>query len=211
MHKINLSDSDNNEKTAFTASTENISNDSPYNSHPLVDEQASLGQNQTSLGSLDLKPKKSTDMTKKSKKLLMIISLFAIVAGTATGYGGYKLNAKSSGPTGKDAETHTQKVAGDNVKAGDVFGVQDPDTFKDSAEGYLTEGAADGEGSHQLLREGGASQTVVLTSSVTDLDKLVGMEVKVWGETFKAQKAGWLMDVGRVEVINPDGEEPLED
>jgi len=37
------------------------------------------------------------------------------------------------------------------------------------------------------------------------------MEVKIWGETFKAQKAGWLMDVGRVEIVNPDGEAPLEE
>jgi hypothetical protein len=36
------------------------------------------------------------------------------------------------------------------------------------------------------------------------------MIVKVWGETNKAQKAGWLMDVGRVQVVNPQGEAPAE-
>lgn len=208
MHKIDLSDS--------------TSNQSP------VDENASVGQNQNPqmhqsdshsvaegskmhLNNLDLKPSKNSDMTKKTKKLLIIISLFAIAAGTATGYGGYKLNGKSGGGIGKSNSEPLQQVAGDSVKAGDVFGVQDSDTFKDSAEGYLEKGDADGEGSHKLLREGGDSQTVVLTSSVTDLDKLVGMEVKVWGETFKAQKAGWLMDVGRVEIVNPKGEAPLEE
>jgi hypothetical protein len=34
------------------------------------------------------------------------------------------------------------------------------------------------------------------------------MEVKIWGETFKGQQAGWLMDVGRVEVIEVEGEQP---
>ena len=219
MHKLNLSDSTSTEKTPGST---------PTDSQPVVDEQATLGQNQSSdvhevdhsgsditteptLRSMDLKPTKIKDMTKKSPKILIIISLLAILAGTATGYGGYKLNAGPGGPMSRDNAEPLQQVAGENVKAGDIFGIQDPDTFKDSAEGYLEEGSSDGEGSHQLLREGGISQTVVLTSSATDLDKLIGMEVKVWGETFKAQKAGWLMDVGRVEIVNPDGEAPLEE
>jgi hypothetical protein len=102
-------------------------------------------------------------------------------------------------------------VAGDVINNGDVFGIKDDQTFKDSAEGYLAAGGADGEGSHSLLREGGVSQTVYLTSSITDLDKLVGMQVKVWGETFKGQKAGWLMDVGRVQVIATEAEAPVEE
>ena len=64
------------------------------------------------------------------------------------------------------------------------------------------------EGSHVLLRPGGASQTVHLTSSVTDLEKFVGMQVRVWGETFRGRSAGWLMDVGRVEVIKTVGTAP---
>lgn len=66
------------------------------------------------------------------------------------------------------------------------------------------------EGSHKLLRTGGNSQTVYLTSSVTDLDKFNGMEVKVWGETQAGNKVGWLMDVGRVEIVNVKGVVPEE-
>jgi hypothetical protein len=29
----------------------------------------------------------------------------------------------------------------------------------------------------------------------------VGKKVQVWGETFKGQKAGWLMDVGRIKAL----------
>ncbi len=67
--------------------------------------------------------------------------------------------------------------------------------------GTLEKGGIDGEGTHKLIREGGESQTAYLTSSIIDLDPLVGKKVQVWGETFKGQKAGWLMDVGRVKVL----------
>jgi len=60
----------------------------------------------------------------------------------------------------------------------------------------------DGEGTHKLLREGGESQTAYLTSSVLDLDLFVGHKVEIWGETFAAQKAGWLLDVGAVKVLD---------
>ena len=150
-------------------------------------------------------------MSSKPPVAMVGVMLFlAVSAGIATGYGGYKLKAKGGSSTDAGA-TPMQQVAGDSVKAGQVFGVQDEKTFKDSAEGYLEEGGVNGEGSHHLLRAGGASQTVVLTSSVTDLSKFVGMQVKVGGETFKAQKAGWLMDVGRVQVINPKGQAPTEE
>jgi len=33
------------------------------------------------------------------------------------------------------------------------------------------------------------------------LSKFVGKNIKVWGQTQSAQYAGWLMDVGRVEVL----------
>ncbi len=153
------------------------------------------------------KPTKGSPMTQDQKKKLIVLFAVAAVAGIGTGFGAFRLRAQSAGDTSPKAE---QQVAGDNVQVGDVFGVKDDQTFKDSAEGYLEAGGINGEGSHSLLREGGESQTVYLTSSITDLDKLVGMRVKVWGETFKGQKAGWLMDVGRVQVLELDAEAPTE-
>ena len=138
-------------------------------------------------------------MTSSFPKLAIILSVVAVIAGVATGYGGFKLKFNQGsiipGPS------NLQRVAEEGqVKVGDIFGIKDEKTFKDSAEGYLEIGGADGEGSHKIIRPGGISQTVYLTSSITDLDKFDGMEVKIWGETFKGQKAGWLMDVGRVKV-----------
>jgi len=90
---------------------------------------------------------------------------------------------------------------GDGSDQTEIAGSADSKTFKDSAEGTLSAGGVDGEGTHQLKRPGGESQTVALTSSVLDLSKFEGKQVKVWGETFAAQTAGWLMDVGKVEVV----------
>ena len=74
-------------------------------------------------------------------------------------------------------------------------------TFKDIAEGILKGGGINGEGQFHLVRPGGESQNVYLTSSAVDLSKFIARKIKVWGETQTAQHAGWLMDVGRVEVL----------
>ncbi len=175
-----------------------------------VDEQESLSHNHNSKSSSSLKElnlEETSEDMKKAKPILIIVSLVAIIAGSATGIGSYKLFNKSSQSAGTEQED-IQQVAGDSIKKGDVFGVHDEETFPNNAKGYLEAGGIDGEGSHKLLRPGGSSQTVYLTSSVTDLDKLVGMEIEVWGETYKGQQAGWLMDVGKVKVVNPEAEPP---
>lgn len=160
-----------------------------------VDEFPNLSQNQNL-------------MSKKAKKTFIIICGIAILAGVLTGFGAFKLKNKNGGSMAQVENVTVGDV--NKVKNGDIFGVQDKDTFADNATGYVELGGVEGEGSHKLLREGGASQTVALTSSVVDLDKLVGFEVKLYGETHKAEKAGWFMDVGRVEVINTEAEAPIQ-
>lgn len=81
------------------------------------------------------------------------------------------------------------------------IGSADTSTFRDTAEGVLEQGGFEGEGTHHLVRDGGPSQYVYLTSSVIDLSQFVGKKVKVWGQTVAAQKAGWLMDVGRIKIL----------
>lgn len=97
-------------------------------------------------------------------------------------------------------------VAGSSVAPNAIVtdkevGVKDTTTFRDSAQGVIQKGGLNGDGTHQLVREGGPSQTAYLVSSIVDLDQFVGKKVEVWGETFKAQKAAWLMDVGRVRIL----------
>lgn len=137
---------------------------------------------------------------------VLVTIVVAVLLGVGTGF---MLNQRiPEGSSPGDSATPVSQVATGAVKAGDVFGAADASAFVDTATGFLIIGGLDGEGSHSLLRQGGESQTVYLTSSVTDLDKFENMEVKVWGETFRGQKAGWLMDVGRIEVVNPTGERP---
>lgn len=82
---------------------------------------------------------------------------------------------------------------------------QDTRTFRDFAEGTVKKKPEPSdvseyvEGTHLLERAGAVP--VALTSSVVDLSKYEGKKVKVFGETQKAIKEGWLMDVGKVEEV----------
>jgi hypothetical protein len=141
---------------------------------------------------------------------IIVIFLVIIILGVGSGY---LLNSRlSAGSTlslgGNNALQSSVPASG--LKVGDVIGNADEKTFKDKSTGVLEEGGINGEGSHRLLREGGPSQTVYLTSSVVDLDEFVGHKVTVWGETFAAQRAGWLMDVGRVKVEELNATPPEE-
>lgn len=182
-----------------------------------IDENSKIEDNlnppNTIIENLDDEPKKKNakqdkqQMNKTQKKKFIIFAVIAILAGTLTGYGSSRLNKRNDLSKGNIAQVASEV---NTIKAGDTFGITDKDTFSDSAQGYLEKGGVNGEGSHRLLREGGESQTVALTSSVTDLDDFVGMEIKVWGETNKAQQSGWFMDVGQVEVIALDAESPIQ-
>ena len=171
-----------------------------------LDEPTKVDNNSV-LKPLDLS-QKGPDMNLANKLSILLIGA-AVVAGIGTGFGLNKLSAKS--PLGKSSNQPISVVPSNGINNGDIFGSPDESTYKDTASGYLEKGGIDGEGSHKLLRVGGDSQTVYLTSSVTDLDKFVGMEIQIWGETFKAQTAGWLMDVGRIQVTNTQGQAPVEE
>jgi len=136
----------------------------------------------------------------KNKSFLPIIIIFLVVA-IAGFYSGAWLKTKNSGKGVSSALSGIKAdVPETGVKVGNIFGSADETMFKDSATGVLDKGGFNGEGTHKLVRAGGVSQTVYLTSSTIDLDPLVGDQVTIWGQTFKGQKVGWLMDVGRVKV-----------
>lgn len=128
--------------------------------------------------------------TENPMKMLVGVIIASVILGIITGYilstkGGSKISSLSVG-TAKTAQ-------------------QDTRTFKDFAEGTLkakpqpSNSSEYIEGTHILVREGAVP--VALTSSVVDLSKYEGKKIKVYGETQKALKEGWLMDVGKVEEI----------
>lgn len=127
------------------------------------------------------------------KRLLLTVVIASLILGTLTGFilsnkgkSGGLTSAGLGAPTARNAQTDTR-------------------TFKDFAEGVIKtkpQPADPGdysEGTHLLQRDNAVP--VALTSSVVDLSKYEGKKVKVFGETQKALKEGWLMDVGKVEEI----------
>lgn len=128
--------------------------------------------------------------------MIAIMVILALALGSATGFFASKVFAgKTTAMT--TGTTDTTADGGDNAKSA---GVMDTKQFKDSGEGTLKEGGIEGEGNFHLERPGGDSQNIYLTSSTVDLSKFVGKKVKVLGKTFQGEKAGWLMDVGYIEV-----------
>lgn len=125
--------------------------------------------------------------------IILLIFLVVIVAGISVGY---FLIKKAPAVLSTTSSTSTTS----NAAKGTVFGSNDTATFKDMAEGKVTAGGIEGEGQYHLVRPGGDSQNVYMTSSLVDLSQFIGKQVKVWGQTQKARSAGWLMDVGRVEI-----------
>lgn len=132
--------------------------------------------------------KQSPYISPKSAAIFVAV----IILGVVVGYGLSRLGGPSVTTAGTQGSAQVAKGA--------VYGSNDTATFKDTAEGTLQNGGIDGEGQFHLVRPGGDSQNVYLTSSLVDLSQFMGRKIKVWGQTQAAQHAGWLMDVGRVEV-----------
>ena len=124
------------------------------------------------------------------KRLLLGVTTIAVILGIISGY---ILSTKGSAKLSNLPAVGTPKTP-----------QQDTRTFRDFAEGVLKvkpQPSSDeySEGTHVLVREGAVP--VALTSSVVDLSSYEGKKVKIYGETQKALKEGWLMDVGKVEEI----------
>ena len=134
------------------------------------------------------------------------IILAIIIAGGVTGY--FLVNR---GQGSMMVATQSKQLTGgaETVQTSTEVGIKDEKAFKDTSQGkiVINDNKDITEGSHKLLRPGGASQTAYLTSSVLDLNQFLGKCVQIWGETFAGQKAGWLMDVGRIKILDscPEG------
>ncbi|MFC1727306.1 hypothetical protein ACFL0Y_02165 [Patescibacteria group bacterium] len=137
------------------------------------------------------------------KTLLPVgVIVLIIFAGAMTGY---LLANRSPG----SVEFGQPEGSGKKISQKDEAGHKDSEAFPDQAQGKIeiNDNQDVLEGSHQLLRTGGESQTAYLTSSAVDLDLFIGQCVEVWGETFTAQKASWLMDIGYIKKLDkcPEG------
>lgn len=134
---------------------------------------------------------------KKINPKIIIGAVLIVFLGIGSGFGLNKLVGKE-GALG--LKTQREIKEGEAVEAGQTYG-EKSEAFPDNAVGVIEKNGIEGEGTHRLLREGGESQTAYLTSSLLDLDLFAGRKVEIWGQTFAAQKAGWLLDVGAVKVL----------
>lgn len=153
-----------------------------------MEQEAQAGSKVTSSQT----PLQQSPMNQKVLFALIIV----VLLGVGTGMVGSFLTRGSGSSFKKMSRTTTTTEEGQAI-----YGSEDETTFKDSAEGILRPGGIEGEGAFHLEREGGKSQNVYLISSVVDLSMFEGKKVKVWGETFQGKKAGWLMDAGRLQVL----------
>jgi len=129
----------------------------------------------------------------KKTVLTAALAFLVVAAGVGTGW---LVSGKTSLFSAKSGE-----AAPGASKSATEAGFSDEKTFKDSAEGILKEGGISGEGTHHLDRGIGEEKYVYLTSTVIDLQSFNDKKVQVWGQTVTARKAGWLMDVGKIKVI----------
>ncbi|OGV97229.1 hypothetical protein A2W24_04355 [Microgenomates group bacterium RBG_16_45_19] len=155
-------------------------------------------------------PKPAMSQKTKTKKPwipTIVLTAVVILAGVGTGYALFQLKPATALTGGEMLRPGDNKA--NAIQAGKTYGAEDASQFPDTTEGILVKGGIDGEGSHHLMRTGGPSRNVYLTSSVLDLDQFINHQVEVKGETFNAQKAGWLMDVGQVKVVSLNAEKPF--
>ena|SRR3989338_7534345 len=138
---------------------------------------------------------KETVETGFTTKVTFIFLVCAVLLGGISGFAYKKLLPKT-------IQKYSVESGVSNVKPKQIAGIQGKKNFKDKAEGTLRKGGVEGEGSFHLERPGGESQNVYLTSSTVDLAPYVNKKVRVQGETYASEKAGWLMDVGFVEILN---------
>ncbi len=129
--------------------------------------------------------------------VLVAVSFVVVVAGVATGWFLSGVTRADGGST-KSSQNLQTGTSGEVKEAG----IDDESLFeKETPEGILVEGGINGEGTHYLDRGLGPEKNVYLTSTALDLQSFVGKRVRVWGNTVAAQYAPWLMDVGRIKVI----------
>lgn len=160
-----------------------------------MEETQTTNQDNSSSEKITQPIEPSTSGNKLAKIVPVLLIIIVVVIGIATGF---VLSTKNK-----------PSIAGKILLEGEGISPEIQEnlsqTFSDEAQGVLeknTELDRYAQGPWILIRPGGDDQRAFLTSTVLDLDEYIGKEVKVFGETFGSSQVGWLLDVGKVEVID---------
>lgn len=127
--------------------------------------------------------------SKDTKMKLVLVGVLVVLAGVGSGW---FLSGASAGKSPSSEKAATKQMK--EVKV-------DESSFSDNAQGILREGGLEGEGTHYLDTGAGEEKYVYLLSTVIDLQTFVGKKVEVRGKTLSAEHANWLMDVGKVKLL----------
>ena len=139
--------------------------------------------------------KKLPKASAKNNIGIIIGSLIVVIGGLVSGW---MLSGGAYGATTKTEGVDVEKGSGDGFGKIDI---DDESIDLQEAEGVLEEGGIRGEGTHHLVRSEDPSKNAYLTSTVIDLQGMVGKKVKIWGQTLSGIEAGWLMDVVKIQEI----------
>lgn len=150
----------------------------------LEDNNKNTSQNMARKPDLDVDPQKWSGIL-----MFVVVFIVAIVLGRFAA----KLTVRNQSDLPN--VTYTQESGSANS-----YGQKNLKLCPDKAEGTVKAGGIDGEGTHHLVRKGGKDQYVYLTSSTVDLSLVENKKVAVWGKTYAAKIAGWLMDICYLEV-----------
>ena len=140
------------------------------------------------------KPVKTQTVNNPKKWAGILIAVIVVVLALTLGRWTAQLTASSD--QSLPQVTYTQESG----SGGNAFGQKNEKLCPDEAEGTIKVGGIDGEGTHHLVRKGGKDQYVYLTSSTVDLSLVENKKVQVWGQTYAAKTAGWLMDICYLEI-----------
>jgi hypothetical protein len=143
----------------------------------------------------------------KVKTLSLPIIIIILILAVTSGFFISRFFPKGNSSTlnsdigGKNTAASTDSITNsEQLVVGKLYGNTSKD-FSDKAQGKVQKGNINGVGTHILVREGGDSQRVSLTSSTVDLDLFADRKVEVKGQTNNSNKTGWLLDVGSIKIL----------
>lgn len=121
-------------------------------------------------------------MTSRFK--LITVSVLIVLVGSVVGFGLSRSKiAKVLGGESIEAEYKDSKL------------------FESIVTGTVKKGGLFGDGTHTLVQDSNPKNPAALLSSVVDLDEYVDKHVQIWGRSQKGLKAAWLLEVGRVKIL----------
>jgi len=135
---------------------------------------------------------KKLPISPKTKMTTIVIGVAVILLGVGSGW-----IFAGKGSSNSKASTNVRVADETSVSQDGV----DESLFPDTAEGELKEGGLNGEGTHYLDRGLGEEKNVALLSTVLNLDNYIGKKIEIWGNSVTSPQVGWLMDVGKVKIL----------